>query len=54
MTKSTEKKRKKREEQSKTVGLTEIRTRDLPICSRPPCHLATNPVECQKGDMMKI
>jgi hypothetical protein len=25
-------------------GLTAIRTRDLPICSRPPYHLATNPL----------
>ena len=34
--------REKRKEK-KSPGPTAIRTRDLPICSRPPYHLATEP-----------
>ena len=31
------------EKTQKKIGPTAIRTRDLPICSRPPYHLATEP-----------
>ena len=32
-----------RKQKENYLGPTAIRTRDLPICSRPPYHLATEP-----------